>query len=305
MKRRALALLLLALMPARADAQSVATGISRDTVRVGDPVRVILRIDGVPANADIVLPDSLATIDDVENAGRLRMRRDTMANGMTRITAAYPVVLWRPGEAVLPAVPMQIRTDGRERTVQVALPTITVLSVLPADTTNIEAKPAKDVWGANRVWWPYVLLAALLVALVALAWWWYRRRQQQVDVAFPDVPAIDPRQFALQQLQQIREQRLIEHGHYKQYYILLSEALRGFAAALEPDWSTDLTTDELAPRLKRRPEANPLLRLLRSADHVKFARYQPNPTEARTDLDDAVGWVGAFDRRAEPPAEAA
>ena len=304
MKRPLVLLCVLAALPMQAQAQSVATGISRDTVRVGDPVRVILRIDGVAANTEIVLPDSLATVDEVENAGSLRMRRDTMANGMTRITAAYPVVLWRPGEAVLPAIPMQVRTDGRERTMQVTLPTINVLSVLPADTSNIEAKPAKDVWGANRVWWPLILIVLLLLALAALAYWWYRRRKQ-VELVIPDTPQIDPRQRALQQLQLIREQRLIEHGQYKQYYVLLSEALRGFAAALEPDWSTDLTTDELAPRLKRRPEANPLLRLLRSADTVKFARYQPNPTEARTDLDDAMGWVGSFNRREEPPAEAA
>ena len=304
MKRVGLILLGLLLMAAPAKAQSVATGISRDTVRVGDPIRVLLRIDGVPANTSIVLPDSLPSIDDVENAGRLRMRRDTMANGMTRITAAYPVILWRPGETALPSIPMQVRSDSRERTMTVAMPTITVVSVLPADTSNIEAKPAKDVWGANRVWWPILLLLLLLLVLAALAWWWYRRRRP-AELEVPEAPPIDPRQRALQQLQQIREQRLIEHGHYKQYYILLSESLRGFAAALESDWSTDLTTDELAPRLKRRPETNPLLRLLRSADSVKFARYQPNPTEARTDLDDAFGWVGSFNRREEPPAEAA
>jgi hypothetical protein len=302
--KRLLLLTALLLLPAGASAQSVSTGISRDTVRVGDPVRVLLRIDGVPANTEIVLPDSLATVDDVENAGRLRMRRDTVANGMTRITAAYPVVLWRPGETALPAIPMQVRTDGRERTMQVTLPTINVLSVLPADTSNIEAKPAKDVWGANRVWWPIILLAIVLLALAALAYWWYKRRQQAV-VLIPDVPQVDPRQRALQQLQQIREQKLIEHGEYKQYYIQLSEALRNFAAALETDWTTDLTTDELAPRLKRRPEASPLIRLLRSADNVKFARYRPSATEAGTDLDDAFGWVGSYNRREEPPAEAA
>jgi len=304
MKRITLLVLAIWITPIAAHAQSVATGISRDTVRVGDPVRVLLRIDNVPANTEIVLPDSLATVDDVENAGRLRMRRDTMANGMTRITAAYPLVLWRPGETALPTIPMQVRADGRERTMQVALPAISVLSVLPVDTTDIEAKPPKDVWGANRIWWPYILLALLLIALAALAYWWYKRRQQ-VENMVVDVPQVDPRQRALQQLQQIREQRLIEHGQYKQFYILLSETLRGFASALEPDWTTDLTTDELAPRLKRRPEASALLRLLRSSDSVKFARYQPNPTEARTDLDDAMGWVGSFNRRDETPAEAA
>lgn len=297
MKRAALLLLVLALLPAALPAQSVSTGISRDTVRVGDPVRVLLRIDGIPANTEVILPDSLSAVDDVENAGRLRMRRDTMTGGRTRITAAYPVILWRPGEIALPNVPMLVRTAGRERTMQVALPTINVVSVLPADTTNIEAKPPKDVWGANRVWWPWLLALALLVALAALAYWWYRKRRMQQPVAVPVAPMVDPRERAMQELQRIRELRLIEQGEFKQHYVLLSEVLRSFAADVEAEWSTDLTTDELAPRLKSRPDASLLLKLLRSADTVKFARRVPSMTEARADLDDAEGWVAAFNRR--------
>lgn len=297
MKRAALLLLVLALLPAALPAQSVSTGISRDTVRVGDPVRVLLRIDGIPANTEVILPDSLSAVDDVENAGRLRMRRDTMTGGRTRITAAYPVILWRPGEIALPNVPMLVRTAGRERTMQVALPTINVVSVLPADTTNIEAKPPKDVWGANRVWWPWLLALALLVALAALAYWWYRKRRMQQPVAVPVAPMVDPRERAMQELQRIRELRLIEQGEFKQHYVLLSEVLRSFAADVEAEWSTDLTTDELAPRLKSRPDASLLLKLLRSADTVKFARRIPSMTEARADLDDAEGWVAAFNRR--------
>ncbi|HEX6063382.1 MAG TPA: DUF4381 family protein [Longimicrobiales bacterium] len=291
------------LLPAGLHAQSVSTGISRDTVRVGDPVRVLLRIDAIPANTEIILPDSLSAIDDVENAGRLLMRRDTVAGGQARITAAYPVVLWRPGEIALPTVPMLVRTDGRERTLQVALPAINVVSVLPADTTNIEAKPPKDVWGANRVWWPWILALLLLLALAALAYWWYRKRQPE-PVAVPLAPVVDPREQALRELQRIRAQRLIEQGEFKHHYVLVTEVLRRFAEATEPDWSTDLTTDELAPRLKRRPDAGLLLKLLRSADTVKFARRVPTPAEARADMDDAEGWISSFNRRAEP-AEAA
>ena len=284
-------------------AQSVTTGVSRDTVRVGDPVRVLIRIDNIPANAEVILPDSLATIDDVENGGRVRMRRDTIGGGATRITAAYPVILWRPGEIALPTVPMVVRMNGSERTHVVTLPVLNVMSVLPADTTNIQAKPPKDVWGADRVWWPWLVALAVLLLLAALAYWWYRkRRAAQTEVEI--VPFVDPRERALQEIKRIRELQLIEQAQYKRHYILLSDVLRSFAASLESDWSTDLTTDELAPRLKRRSEAAPLMRLLRSADMVKFARRVPAATEARADTDAAEEWVRSFERRAET-AEAA
>jgi hypothetical protein len=176
--------------------------------------------------------------------------------------------------------------------------------VLPADTTNIEAKPPKDVWGASRVWWPWLLALALLIALAALAYWWYRKHRRQQPVAVAMAPVIDPRERAMQELQRIREMRLLEQGQFKDHYVRVSEVLRGFAADVEGEWSTDLTTDELAPRLKSRPDAALLLKLLRSADTVKFARRVPSMTEARADMDDAEGWVSAFNRRTET-AEAA
>jgi hypothetical protein len=286
-----------------AQAQTVSTGISRDTVRVGDPVRVVVRVDGVPANTEVLLPDSLAAVDDVENAGRVRVRRDTIAGGSSRITAAYPVLIWRPGETTLPELPMIVRSEGRERTLQVKLPVVNVVPVLPADTTNIEAKPPKDVWGPNRLWWPWLIAAALVLAILAALWWWYSRRRK-TDVVVTAVPLVDPRERAVQELRRIRALKLVDQQEFKQHYILLSEVLRNFAAANEKEWSTDLTTEELAPRIKLRSDAAPLIRLLRNADTVKFAKRIPPATEARTDLDKAEEWVTSFNRPVET-AEAA
>jgi hypothetical protein len=159
------------------------------------------------------------------------------------------------------------------------------------------------VWGANRLWWPWILAAALLLLIIGLLIWWYRKRRK-VLVEIPQIPFVDPRERALKKLQHIAELRLAEQGQFKQHYILLSETLRTFAAALEPEWSTDLTTEELAPHVKRRPDAAALTTLLRSADTVKFARRQPTEAEARNDLQAATQWVSAFNQPTET-AEAA
>jgi hypothetical protein len=225
----------------------------------------------------------------------VRIRRDTVPGGVARVTAVYPIILWRPGELTLPPVPMILKSDAAERTEQVKLPNVSVLSVLPPDTTDIEAKPPKDVWGANRVWWPWLLAALVLLLLAAALYWWYRKRRK-VPVEIAQIPVIDPRERALRQLEHVAELRLAEEGHFKQHYILLADALRHFAAAMESDWSTDLTTEELAPRIKRRADAAPLITLLRAADTVKFARRQPTEAEARKDLQTAEQWVREFNR---------
>ena len=53
--------MLLVLSAATARAQTVSTGISRDTVRVGDPVRVVVRVEGIPQGTEVLLADSLAS----------------------------------------------------------------------------------------------------------------------------------------------------------------------------------------------------------------------------------------------------
>ena len=302
--KRSGAIVLLLLWATAAQAQKVSTGVSHDTVRVGDPLRVIVRVDGIPANTEVLLPDSLASVDDVENAGRVRLQRDTLPDGTMRISAAYPVLIWRPGETPLPEMPMIVRSEGRERTMQVKLPTVNVLSVLPADTTEIEAKPPKDVWGANRLWWPWILAAAIVLALLGLLYWWYRHRRKNVVEVVPQIPLIDPRERALGELKRIRALRLVEEQEFKQHYIRISEVLRAFTAASEAQWSTDLTTFELAERAKGRKDAASLLRILRNSDTVKFAKRIPPAIEANADLDAAEEWVRTFNRPVET-AEAA
>jgi hypothetical protein len=286
--------LLLSAMHVPAHAQLVVTGVSSDTLRVGDPFRAVVRINVAP-RTEVILPDSLPATEDIENAGRVRSRRDSTERGVS-IIAAYPLTAWRPGTLALPSFTALAKSPDRERTLTIDLPSITVLSVLPADTTNIQAKPPKDVLGGNRVWWPWLLAALLLLAALAAAYWWYRRRRSRVVVA--PVPAIPPRTHALQELERIQRLGLIERGEFKTFYTLLSEVLRRYMESHDATWSGDLTTEELARRAHRERDVTPAIAVLRSSDLVKFAASVPRAREANTDWEKAREWVNAF--RSEP-----
>jgi hypothetical protein len=187
---------------------------------------------------------------------------------------------------------LRLITDGAARDVNVALPSFTVTSVLPQDTANIQPKPAKDVLGANRLWWP-LLLALLLALLIAIALyiWWRRRRPHVEEVIVPLVP---PRTAALEQLEALGRAGLLERGELRPYYIRLTEILRHYAASVDGGWSVDLTTAELAQRMRsanRTAEAVALVRILGTGDMVKFARLKPDAHTARSDLDAARAWV--------------
>jgi hypothetical protein len=210
----------------------------------------------------------------------------------------YPLAAWRPGNYELPRIALRLRTPQGERTVSVQLPTFTVTSVLPEDTTGIQMKGAKDVFGANRIWWPWLLLLLLLL-LAILAYIWWRRRERPEAAPVEIVPPMPAREVALERLAALRRSGLLERGELKPYYAELSETLRHYAATLAPEYSVDLTTTELAQQLRQRDVTLlDLIRVLGTADLVKFARSRPPAETALRDIDAAESWI---ERTSAPP----
>jgi hypothetical protein len=152
--------------------------LTRDTVYVGDIVGVAIEVR-VPAGTVVNTADTLELSGDLENAAPRRVRVDSLQDGGIRYLITYPITAWRPGNYPLPNLSAVLQGTVAQ-TLEVTPPTLTVVSVLPADTSNIQPKPPRDVWGANRLWWPLLLLALLLLALLAaLIWWWRRRKRAQ------------------------------------------------------------------------------------------------------------------------------
>jgi hypothetical protein len=294
----AAALVLCGALPA--SAQQPQAAVVPEAITVGDVFHAAIRVD-LPAGTTLLAPDSLALPADIEPAGRREVRMDSV-NGVPRATVIFPLTAWRPGSYDIPALAVRVVRDGTESTHTVQLPSFTVRSVLPGDTAGVEPRPAKDVFGASRLWWP-ILLGLLLAAAVAAAlWYWWRRRKVPEPVAEPE-PMVVPREAALAQLDALQREGLIERGELREYYIRLTETLRRYTASLDPSWSADLTTAELGARMRAAgfTDGLELVRLLGAADLVKFARARITPDAAGADLAAARRWV----EHTEPPGSAA
>ena len=292
------ATLIASFLPAVVHAQTVSSAVVPQTIHVGDVFHAAVRVE-LPAGVEAVFPDTLALPDgDIEAAGRVRITTDTV--GGTRVmTAAYPLTAWRSGdEIVLPDVSFSVGEGPAQRVMSASFPAFTLASVLPADTSGIEPKPAKDVLGASRIWWPWLLagLVALILAAVLLYLW--RRRRARAVVEQPVAPAVSPREAALALLQQARAERLVERGMLKPFYGAITAAVGGYLVAVDPELGADLTTPELARHVRARrapPELLELLQLLGQADLVKFAKARRTPAEAYGDWDAARSWVERYD----------
>lgn len=273
------------------------TAVLGDTIRVGDVVPVAVRVTVAPGQR-VAWPDTLPITGElVENAARVRERVDTLADGRLAVTALYAVTPWRTGEVTLPELSVEIVT-GREvvRTLTASLPSMDVVSVLPADTAGLEPRPAKDVIGRNWSLWPILLALLALLALIGGILWW-RRRRRAAGGARAVEPPIPPREKVLARLQEARESGLIEQGNMKEFYTRVSDALRDYLGTLGSGWSEDLTTTELLGRFRAQAgpeEARALGGVLRPADQVKFARRQPDAATAVREWEAARAWVLAF-----------
>jgi hypothetical protein len=288
-------------LPAQQRMPDPATAVLPHDIYVGDVFHAAVRLD-LPPGTRAILPDTLIGGEDLEPAGRVEIRSDALPGGGTRLTGLYPLTVWRTGESSIEPLPIRLLSDGGEVVVHARFPVVAVTSVLPADTTDIEPKPAKDVIGPNRVMWPWILGGlALLLALIALYLWRRRRR----PVAAFERPDFDPRATALAALTAERAEQLLRSGNVRLLYIELSDALRFYAATIAPAFARDRTTAELSAAAPAAAIADAdvaeLLALLTHADAVKFAARDVAADDARSDWQAAREWVA----RVEAPAPVA
>jgi hypothetical protein len=288
---------ILAGAPAGARAQQVRTAVLPDTATVGDVVRAAVWVH-LPTGWRVAFADSLAASDTLENAGKRLLTERPGQRGGVEVAATYPVTPWRTGNLSLPSVRLRVVGPGVDSVIEARFPRLHVHSVLPADTTKQQPKPPRDVLGADRLLWPYILAALLALLLLALlAWWlWRRRRRRAAVVVAPIEDALAPRDRAIRELDRARAAGLLESGEVKAFYCRSTDAVRRYLAELDPAWGADRTTSELIPRLRALDlgVAAALARLLDRSDLVKFARLRPSQGEAFSDWAELRRWVESF-----------
>ncbi len=241
---------------------------SADTVRIGDPFTIAVRVR-TPPDATIEFPagpDSTSAVQLIDPR-TVRTTSDTAALDQT---ATYRLAAWDVGRQSVAIGDGVIRGAGADRRIPIGPATVFVQSVLPADTTLRVPKPARALidQGAPR-WWLWAVVAAAAVLLALLLWWWLRRRRRHVPPAAEDPLAVAEREFS-----RIEALRLIEAGERGRHVALMVDVLRDYLAARFEAAPLSHTTDELT-RALHRDSTVPLERLshlLDEADLVKFAR---------------------------------
>ena len=292
-------------LPARAQQPviPVQAGITleHDTVTVGDVVRLVVRIRA-PLGATINFPAAVDSLGPVQSLEPPTVRSGADSTTAADRTATYRLSAWDIGLQPIKLGDVLVQTDDGDRRVALALPSIFVRSVLPADTALRVPKPARALLEARPpiAWWWWALLALAALVIGLLAWWIVRRRRGLL--ALPG----DPYAEANAAFARIEGMRLIEAGEPGRHAALMTDVLRRYLSARLEPVSLALTSGELQAAVRSVPTVpHDALRLLfESVDPVKFANAPLAADRARAIGDDAKSIVRDEHQRAEALAAA-
>ncbi len=268
--------------------------LERDTVTVGEVVRLTMRVRA-PRGATIGFPtavDSSAVVQPLD-APTVRNGADSV-NAVDRI-ATYRLSAWDIGSQAIKLGNVSVQTDVGERQVALALPSLFVSSVLPADTALRIPKPARPILAVPSPtpwwWWALDALAALLVGWLA---WWIVRRRRGVGATG------DPYRDANAEFERIEKLRLVEAGEAGRHVALMTDVVRRYLASRLEGVSLALTSGELQAAVRTVPTVphDALRDVFASVDPVKFAKAPLAAERARAIGEEAKAIVRDEHQRA-------
>lgn len=170
---------------------------------------------------------------------------------------------------------------------------------LPEVDTAASIRPIKDI-EKQPITLAEILPWLLVAILLALALWlgmryYLRWKNRPVSIEPIAASAIPPHQLALEQLEQLRYDKLWQNGRVKEYYVRLSDIVRVYIESQFTVNAVEMTTPEIMLGLRSlgiNDEARQKLQsALELADLVKFARYKPDGVENELALNHIIDFV--------------
>lgn len=193
-----------------------------------------------------------------------------------------------PGEFKIPTLGVRHwpKPSGPESAVELTTDAVAV-NVASILTDPAAGEELRDIAGPVEMpiplWWKLAAVGAVLAAIALAVWLWRRRQARVADLTTPARPA---HELALEDLDALLADQLVERGSYKVFYLRLSRILRRYVERRFSIHAPELTTEEFLVELQTRPEFAPAHRpllgeFLQLSDLVKFAEHQPSPENSR------------------------
>lgn len=287
-------ILVAATVLAKEPAVSLSVRVDKTEVTIGDVVEFIVTAE-YPEGVN-VKPPSVG-----EKLGEFFIRDINLpepekSGGKVTEKFEYKITTYLVGDLEIP--PMEVEyayTDENGERVEQNLSTDPV-TIHVKRTAPKEAMEIRDIKGPVELpmdWRPYLWWGGgfLLVALIAaLAIFYLKKLAPSRREAAKLAPPLPAHEQALDELERIRKMNLPEEGRYKEFYDLVTDALRRYIGVRYDFNAIDMTTGEIISalngKLRRLNIKESIAEILRESDLVKFADHAPPPRRGEELIDE-------------------
>lgn len=281
------------MLPTYLFAQQIKVEAFADTtqIKLGEQFKLTISATG-PIGTRFVFPHLNDTIDKHFDIVK-KLKTDTILhNDKNQITLNQQYIVTSFDSGYWPIKPFIIYTlPDTQKSYKTEALLITVKSI-PVDTTQA-FKDIKLPYSAPiswQEWLPYVLGAVAIIVVFIIAWYLYKKYKNKPTNITELLPQKTPAQIALEQLDDLEQQKLWQAGHYKLYYSKITDILRTYL-----DQKYSLTTmEQVTPEVLKimsnylkNEEYDKLKRILQLADMVKFAKEIPLSHQCESALTEA------------------
>lgn len=292
----------LILLSGSAYGQRIKATASLDSTNIllGDQVRLFLEIDH-PVNIQVSfpkVPDMI--IDRIEVLRRFEPDTfETDDSNYQKQIQSFLITSFDSGSYVIPPFWFKINLDNRVDSIRTNPVTLNVYS-LPIDTTRgpTDIKMPYDAPVTLKEVTPYILGAILIGAILFFIFYALRRKKNNKPLfVLPKKPKEPAHVIALRELDRIKKEKLWQQGKTKQFYSEITETLRRYIEerfeikAMEQTSDETLESFQIRSGLLDNKTYNNLNMILKTADLVKFAKYQTLPDDDNMTLVNAYFFV--------------
>ena len=217
------------------------------------------------------------------DGGRLQISRDYTLTSFDEKVYAVPA--------------LQVKVNGK--TCQGNPLALKVLTV-PVDTVHPnQFYPPKDVQDNPFLWseWSPLFWLSILVLLLfgVMLWLWQRLRQNKpIVIRMRIVKRVPAHEKALSEINVIKQQHTESQENQKEYYTRLTTTLREYIEQRFGFRAMEMTSGEIIEHLQSAGDQkmiDELKQLFRTADLVKFAKYETFLGENDANLVNAINFI--------------
>ena len=262
--------------------QTLSASLDRDKILLGEQVTLTIKLENVNPRTSYItgwvnLPD---TVNHLEVVNRNDIDSVDI-NGYTSYMQNITITSFDSGQWNFPQIQVVVHERDSEKQMVVKANPLTLV-VLPVDVSDMkdyhDIKDILDVEVKNNSWAIIAVIIITVIAFIALIV--LMRYKKKVTAPVKTVtPKGSLLEWAMHELQKLKEQNLPGHQQTKLFYTKLDEIYREYFDEQLSIQSKHLTSDEMMVRLKvylqNETTRTQFYQTVRLTDAEKFAKYIP------------------------------